>query len=162
MIDSKSPCVRAGVWIQSSSARRSYTRRVTRTALVRFAVAAIALLVGAWMVVSLRSVELESEGEAVVATAQRGPITAHELAHGRSLLHRARRLSADQGPRIIEGVLLDSARRPEQAAAVAERGGKDEPDNVDAWIVLYLALSDLEGSERSATRAAHALRVVHR
>ena len=132
------------------------------TALVRFVLVAIALIAGAWIVLSLRSVELESDGEAVVATAQRGPITAHELAHGRSLLHRARRFSADQGPRIIEGVLLDSARRAEQAAAVAERVVKDEPDNVDAWIVLYLALSDLEGSERDATRAAEALRMVRR
>ena len=114
------------------------------------------------MVLSFRSVELESEGEAVVATAQRGPVTADELAHGRSLLHRARRFSADQGPRIIEGVLLDSARRPEEAAAVAEHAVEDEPDNVDAWIVLYLALSDLEGSERHTTRAAEALRMVRR
>ena len=109
---------------------------------------------------SLRSVELESEGQAVVARAQRGPITAYELSRGRSFLERARRFSTDQRPRIVEGVLFDSARRPEQAAAVAERVVEDEPDNVDAWIVLYLALSDLHGAARDTRRAAEALRAV--
>ena len=109
---------------------------------------------------SLRSVELESEGEAVIVRAQRGPITADELNRGRSLLHRARRLSADQGPRIDEGVLLDSARRPEQAAAVMERVVEDEPDNFDAWMVLYLALIDVDDEARDTARAAEALRMV--
>jgi hypothetical protein len=130
------------------------------TALVRFVLVAIALIAGAWIVVSLRSVELESEGEAVLARAQRGTITADELSRGRRLLHRARRFSADQSPRIVESVLLNTARRPEQAAAVAERVVDVEPDNVDAWIVLYLALSDLEGAARDTKQAAEVLRMV--
>jgi hypothetical protein len=133
---------------------------VIGAALFRFALVAIALVAGAWMVLNLRSVELESEGEAVVARAQRGPITADELNRGRSLLQRARRFSADQSPRIVEGVLLNSARRPEQAVAVVERAVEEEPENVDAWIVLYLALSDLEGAARDTRRAADALRMV--
>jgi hypothetical protein len=133
---------------------------VIGTALVRFALVAVAVAAGAWIVLSLRSVELGSEGQAVVARAQRAPITADELNRGRSLLQRARRFSVDQDPRIAEGVLLDSARRPEQAAAVAERVVEDEPDNVDAWLVLYLALSDLEGATRDTGRAAEALRMV--
>jgi hypothetical protein len=130
------------------------------TALVRFVLVAIALVAGAWIVLSLRSVELESEGEAVLARAQRGPITADELNRGRSLSQRARRFSADQGPRLVEAVLLDSARRPEQAAAVAGRVVEEEPENVDAWIVLYLALSDLDGAARDTRRAVEALRMV--
>jgi hypothetical protein len=130
------------------------------TALARLALIAIALVAGAWIVLSLRSVELESEGQAVLARAQSGPITADEVNRGRSLLRRARRFSADQGPRLVEAVLLDSARRPELAAAVAERVVEDEPENVDAWIVLYLARSDLEGPARDTRRAAEALRMV--
>jgi hypothetical protein len=130
------------------------------TALARLVLVAIALVAGAWIVLSLRSVELESEGQAVLARAQRGPITADELNRGRSLLRRARRFSADQGPRLVEAVLLDSARRPELAAATAERVVEDEPENVDAWIVLYLAQSDLEGAGRDTRRAAEALRMV--
>jgi hypothetical protein len=130
------------------------------TALAHLVLVAIALLAGAWIVLSLRSVELESEGRAVLARAQRGPITADELNRGKRHLQRARRFSADQSPHIVEGVLLDSARRPEQAAAVAERVIDVEPDNVDAWIVLYLALSDLKGAARDTKRAAEALRTV--
>jgi hypothetical protein len=130
------------------------------TALVRVVLVAVALLAGAWMVLSLRSVELESEGRAVVAKAQPGPITADELNRGRSLLQRARRLSADQGPRVVEAVLLDSARRPEAAVAVAERVVEDEPDNFDAWMVLYLALIDLEDAARDTRRAEETLRIL--
>jgi hypothetical protein len=130
------------------------------TALVRVVLVAVALLAGAWMVLSLRSVELESEGRAVVAKAQRGPITADELNRGRGLLQRARRLSADQGPRVVEAVLLDSARRPEAAVAVAERVVEDEPDNFDAWMVLYLALIDLEDAARDTRRAEETLRIL--
>ncbi|HEY6775790.1 MAG TPA: hypothetical protein VI122_04705 [Thermoleophilaceae bacterium] len=133
---------------------------MTRTALLRIALVAVALLAGAWIVLSLRSVELESDGRAVLAKAQRGPITASELSRGRSLLQRAGRFSADQGPRIVEGVLLDSAHRPEEAAATAERVVEDEPDNVDGWIVLYLALSHRERRPRDTGRAAEALRMV--
>jgi hypothetical protein len=129
------------------------------TVLIRSALIAIALLAGAWLVLSFRSLELESKGQAVATKAQRGPITADELSRGRSLLHRARRFSVDQGPRIVEALLLDSARRPEQAVAVAERVVDDEPDNVYAWIVQYLALRDLKGAASDPRRAARALRM---
>jgi hypothetical protein len=133
-----------------------------RTVLIRSAMVAMALLAAGWLVLSFRSFELESDGQELIGRSQRGSITSDELNRVRTRLQSARRFSVDQDPAIIEGVLLDSTGRPDQAAAVAEDVVEDEPDNVDGWIVLYLALSDLKGAARDPRREAEALRMVRR
>jgi hypothetical protein len=106
------------------------------TALVRTALVAVALFVAAWLVLSLRAVELGSEGRAVLDEAVTGELAPDEVRHGRSLLQRARRFNADKAPLIDESVLLREAGRREEAAALVEQAVADEPDNVDGWIIL--------------------------
>lgn len=130
------------------------------SAVARAALVAIALVVGAWLVLGIRAVELESEGRVVLRQAQSGPITPGEVSRGRELLRRARRFSADKGPMVNESLLLATAGRGEEAAALAERVLADEPENLEGWIVLYLALRDSTQTPHGQVRAARALRMV--
>jgi hypothetical protein len=130
--------------------------------LIRCALVAIALLAGAWLVLSFRALELEADGRTIFERAQRGPIPAAEVRRGQSFLHRAGRFNADKSPLVYESFLLFDTGRYEEAAATAERLVADEPDNIDGWIVLYLAARGPEGAsrERDPERAAEVLRMV--
>jgi hypothetical protein len=132
------------------------------SALIRCGIAAIALLIGAWLVLSFRAVELEADGRTIFEQGQRGPIQPGEVRRAQSFFDRAGRFSADKSPLVYEGFLLFDAGRYGEAAAAAEQLVADEPDNIDGWIVLYLAARGPEGSsrERDPGRAAEALRMV--
>jgi hypothetical protein len=129
----------------------------TRSALV-----AVALVAGAWLVLGFRAIELEADGQSIFERAQRGPIPVAEVRRGQDLLQRAGRFNADQSPLLYESFLLFDTGRYAEAAETAERLVADEPDNVDGWIVLYLAARGPEGAsgERDPERAAQALRMV--
>jgi hypothetical protein len=129
---------------------------LSRQVLVRSALIALALLAVAWLGLSLRATRLEAEGREVVDRAQRGEISPAEVAHGLDVLKRARRLNADNEPRIAEVALLTEAGRTSEAIAVAERIVADEPENLDGWIVLYLG-AVLAGDDRRRDRALRAV-----
>jgi hypothetical protein len=131
------------------------------SAVTRFALVAIALVAGAWLALGMRAVELESDGRAVLRQAQAGPITPGEVSRGQDLFRRARRFSADKGPLVNESLLLATAGRSEEAAAVAERVVGDEPDNLEAWIVLHLATRGAPGQRKRAARALRMVRVLN-
>jgi hypothetical protein len=124
---------------------------------IRCALIAVALVAGAWLVLGVRSLDLQSDATDVLAKAQRDPISADELRHGRDLLRRARFLSADEGPRLSEGLLLGEARRFKQWVAATERVVEDEPDNYDGWHYMYLASI----AARDRQRADLALQRIH-
>ncbi|MEA2364199.1 MAG: hypothetical protein QOD71_3344 [Thermoleophilaceae bacterium] len=117
---------------------------------------AVAVLVGAWLLVSYRGVTLEAQGQALLDRAHNQGITAAELSRGRQELDRARRFSADTSPLLTEGQLLDATRDRVGAARIATRLTKEEPENVGAWFLAYFTA----GPDKA--RAKHALRELRR
>jgi hypothetical protein len=128
-------------------------------AVIRCALAAVALLAGAWLVLSLRAIELEAEGSAIVEQGQSRTLTPNEFERGQSALRRARRLNADNGPLFQEGLLLGNRRRFEHWLALVGRATEDEPENFDVWYYAYLAALAAGDPERAmrAFRKMHAL-----
>jgi tetratricopeptide (TPR) repeat protein len=107
--------------------------------LLRFALVAVAFAAIAWLALGLRAIHLEAEGRQVLENAQRGEITRSELQEGLDLLRRAQRANPDKDPRLAESVLLIEAERENAAITLAERVMADEPENLEGWLVLYLA-----------------------
>jgi hypothetical protein len=122
--------------------------------LTRGALVAIALLAGAWLVLSVRALDLQSDGRAVLARARAGAVAADDVRRGQELFARARRFNADTSPLLDEASLRSAAGRGREGIAAAERLVEEEPDNVDGWIVVYLGSRALG----HRTRAAEALR----
>jgi hypothetical protein len=132
---------------------------VTNT-VIRCALAAVALLAGAWLVLSLRAIELEAEGSAIVEQGRSRTLTPDEFERGQSALRRARRLNADNAPLLQEGLLLGHRRRFEQWLALAGRATADEPENFDVWYYTYLAAIAAGDPER-ATQAFRKMRALN-
>jgi hypothetical protein len=125
---------------------------------VLLVVAAVAAL--AWLATSLRATNLAEQGEAFVQDVRGEEIVPEEVRHGRDLLRRARRFSADLDPRIQEGFLLILARRPAAARVVAKETVDEEPENASAWYLAYL-VAQASGDEEGAARALRELRVLN-
>jgi hypothetical protein len=125
-------------------------------AVTRIALATIALLVGAWLALGYRALDLESEAEMVSSGPRGGPVTPGELRRVQTSLQRARFLSVDKAPLLNEGLLLFALRRREEGLALVERVVEEEPDNLDAWVALY----PLYSTSGDPKRAARALRRV--
>jgi hypothetical protein len=118
--------------------------------LTRCALVAVALLAGAWLVLGVRSLDLQSDGRAVLTRAQSGTVPADEVRRAQSQFERARRLNADKTPLLDEAFLLSATGRRPEGIAVAQRLVEEEPDNVDGWIVVYLGSLELGHSQRAA------------
>ena len=100
----------------------------------RGAVIVVAVAVLAWLGVMERDVRLEASG---VAAAQRGDVAAAD-AHFRA----ARLLNPDTLPDVRRAFLYRSGGRMEEAAGVLEDVLRREPDNLDAWGLLYVFTRD--------------------
>ena len=109
---------------------------------VRAALLALAALVVTWLAVGFRDVELSDEGTEVLVQARAGPVGPDELRRGRNAFQEARLLSPNLGPIVDEGYLLVAAGRRAQAAGIARRATAAEPENVDGWLLAYLAAPD--------------------
>jgi hypothetical protein len=127
---------------------------------IRCALVAVALVGGAWLVLGVRSLDLEADATDVLAKAQRGRISTEEVRSGQDLLRRARFLNADEGPRLSEGLLLGQARRLGEWVAITERVVADEPENYDGWHYMYLA-SIAASDRRRADQALRRIRVLN-
>ncbi len=108
----------------------------------------------AWLALSLRASHLEEKGRELVERAQQGPVSKAEVGAGLDALRRARRFNVDSDARIAEAALLAGAGRGERAIAVAEQVVESEPENLEAWVLVYLAAAF--ASDRP--RAVRALR----
>jgi hypothetical protein len=124
--------------------------------LLRCTLVAVALLVATWLALSLRATRLEAEGRGVMERAQHGEVTPAEVEEGLDDLRRARGFNADQDVLLAEVALMTEAGRADEAAVVAERVVANEPDNLDAWVFLYLGAV----LTRDEARRARALRAV--
>jgi hypothetical protein len=115
-----------------------------KNALVRAALAVVALSVGAWLVVGYRETRLEAKGDAAIAAIRAsihgGPPPDHPRNALKSL-HDAQWLNADQDPRVTEGELNVFLSQRAHAAAIAREVTAAEPDNVRGWFLAFLAES---------------------
>jgi hypothetical protein len=111
------------------------------------------------MAVSIRALDLDAQGRAILARAQSGKISSAELERGREAFQRARRFNADTTPSLHEAFLLANVGRDRESLALAEGVVADEPDNRDAWIFVYQAAQAV-GDRATEARAARAVRAL--
>jgi tetratricopeptide (TPR) repeat protein len=124
--------------------------------LVRFTLIAVALLVVAWLALALRATRLEAEGRELLDSGETRPLTPADVEAGLDTLRRARQFNTDSDARLTQAALLAQQGRGREAIAVAERIVKDEPDNLEAWVLVYVS----SAFTSDAPRAVQALRRV--
>ena len=96
---------------------------------MRVLMVAVAVAVLAGLGLMERSVRLQASG---VEAAQ-----ARDIAAADADLRAARVLNADTTPEVRRAFLYQGSGRPAEAAAVLEDVVRREPDNLDAWGLLY-------------------------
>jgi hypothetical protein len=108
--------------------------------LFRAALVVGALVVLAWLAFSLRAVDLQDDAEATVERVRNGDaVSTAEVNDTVQQLQRADRWNPDLTPLIDEGMLLVNADRRNEAFLLADRAVQKEPDNVQAWALMYMA-----------------------
>jgi hypothetical protein len=125
----------------------------------RCALVLIALAVVAWLALSIRALDLDAQGRAIVDRVRSGKISAAELERGRAAFQGARRFNADRTPLIHEAFLLMIVGRRREALALTEHIVADEPDNRDGWTFVYLA-AQAAGDRATEARAVRAVRAL--
>lgn len=109
----------------------------------------LAVLAVAWLVLNVRGVELEADGQALADRAQKRPVPAAEIERAREELRSARRFRVDSSPRLIEAALLVVSERRSEAARLARELVELEPDNAEAWLLAYASAPDRRERERA-------------
>ena len=113
------------------------TLLATRIALVLVAIVALA-----WLGNEVRIMRLEDDAEAVLDRARAGKVPEADVKHAADLLESSRRLNPDQAPVITEGQLRYATGDADGAALLARSVTLDEPDNLQAWFLVWAAASD--------------------
>jgi hypothetical protein len=109
----------------------------------RTALIGIALLAGAWLVLGIRALDLNSEAR----TSSSNP---SEVKSALSSLRDAGLLSVDKEPLLNEGLLLYATGRRAEGIATEKRLVAEEPDNLDAWLALVYMYSTSNDPKRAA------------
>jgi hypothetical protein len=104
---------------------------------VRAALVVIALLVGAWLALGVRAIDLEGNAKAVTDLARAGAATPADLQRARDDLHKAELLSPSKDPLIRQGELMAAVGRPVEAAILGYAATLKEPDNLQAWFLVW-------------------------
>lgn len=125
---------------------------------VRVVLVATALVALAWLALSLRATNLESQAQEVVDRVREDPAPA-ELERAIDDLRDARRFNAGREPLVNEALLLWQAGRLEEATALSERVVAEEPRNVEGWFALW-AVSVAAGDRERARQAMVHIRAV--
>jgi hypothetical protein len=99
----------------------------------RLAVAAVALVLVGWLGVMERDAHLQARG----VEAARPPQAAGDLERAASDLRAARLLNPDTAPDVLRAFVLQAAGEDRAAVALVGDVVRREPDNLDAWGVLY-------------------------
>jgi hypothetical protein len=119
---------------------------------IRSALVVTALLVGAWLALGVRAVALEDDAQTVITRARAGPISDAEANKALDDLAKAARLSPDQTPLIHQGELMAAVGRKVPARVVAQHATVVEPDNLQAWFLVW-ALADDNSLTQAQARA---------
>jgi hypothetical protein len=120
--------------------------------LTRLLVGALAFVVIVWLTLGLRATLLEANGRDAI---ERGETRASRLAAALDDVRSARSWNAGSAPRLIEARLLAADGRAVQAVALAREVARDEPENLEAWALLYvgaLSTDDVPLRRRSLQR----------
>lgn len=98
----------------------------------------------AWLAFSFRAVDLQADAESTIARVRGGGIGATKINEAQRQLHRADRYNPDLTPQLDEGLLLFYAGAPRRAEAysLALRTVAKEPENAQAWTLVYLTAPD--------------------
>jgi Flp pilus assembly protein TadD len=103
---------------------------------VLLVVAGVVLL---WLSWGLREVGLLRQGDEVIELAQADQAAPADIKRGRDAFRDAGDLTADQAPHFKEGFLLLLDGQAEAAVRLAREGASQEPENFNAWYLLYIA-----------------------
>ena len=124
--------------------------------LSRLVLAAGALIVAVWLAGNLRAVERQED--ALVATGQAvGSGRAADLDRASQTFAEARRLAPDAAVKVSEAGVLVGA-RPKVAARLLNEVVREEPENAEAWALIYsLSKSRDDPVARRARRRVIAL-----
>jgi predicted Zn-dependent protease len=113
----------------------------------------VALFVVAWLGANLWSTDEAQEGAILVARAKRTGDRPADYERARSDFQRARRFAPDASVLVQEArVLLFVGYPPRRVARIAEDVVRREPDNTEAWVLLYTARTS-SGERRAAALA---------
>ena len=126
----------------------------------RIALVLIALVVGAWLVLGVRAVDLESDARTLGSGPQGAPRTPDEVSRAQTDLRRARLLSVDKAPLLNEGLLLVATGRRDEGLALVRRVATEEPENINGWFALYTLYSQ-SGDRQRAAEAARRVRALN-
>jgi hypothetical protein len=129
---------------------------VNRRLLTRVVLLVAALAVMGWTFGAMRSTDAYNEAIETSARIQFG--AAGDGRQARDAIDRSRRFGPDTRAVRARAFLLLATRHPRRAAAVAERVIGREPDNLDAWGILYEATRQFDRRRsREALRRAREL-----
>jgi hypothetical protein len=109
------------------------------TLAVRAALVGLAVLVLAWLALGLRAVRLEDQAQATIDRAREGPVSDADFRGAQENLREAGDFSPDQGPLLKYGQLLAAVGKRREADFVARAVTVDEPDNLQAWYLAWVA-----------------------
>jgi predicted Zn-dependent protease len=107
--------------------------------MARLAVAVVAVLVVAWFGVLERDTRLGAEGT--------GAAQAREFERADDAFRDARLLNPDSTPDLRRAFVYQGSGRANEAVAVLEDVLRREPDNLDAWGLLYAFTRDRDPAE---------------
>jgi hypothetical protein len=105
-------------------------------ALLRGALAVLAVAVGAWLASGLQSARLQTDGDAI---GRSGDLSAGRFDEARDLYRRARDGNPGTDPERIEGQLLIAGGKGRAAIPVLLSVVRREPENAHAWGMLAYA-----------------------
>lgn len=123
--------------------------------LTRAALALVSVLVVVWLVGSLRSTTAYEEALALAAQIQFSGGQEGGFQQAQGNIERSRRFGPDTRALRVRALLLLAVGRQAAAAATAERLVRLEPENLDAWGILFEATRqvDPERSNEALRRA---------
>ncbi len=102
----------------------------------RLLLAVGALLVGLWLAGNLRSVEREADALTEMGQALKDGGLPSDVNRASGTFRDARRFGPDAQLKLREAGILVFA-RPERSARLLGEVLRAEPDNVDAWVLMY-------------------------
>lgn len=95
----------------------------------------VCLVVAAFLVVGLRAARAEDKAQSIAAP----DLSKRDFALARRAFQDAQELNPDTAPAVSEAALLATDERNREAVAVLDRVVRDEPENADAWTIMYSA-----------------------
>ena len=124
-----------------------------RATLQRVALAVVALAIVAWLAGNLRSLDQADDAAVALARASATGASPAELSRAGEGFVRARRFGDDTALRIRQARVLVYGRDAPQTLPLLEQAVRDEPENADAWVLLYAATRRADPDRAAQARA---------